>query len=257
MAISNNSIIHYTSKLDVLVKILEEKCFRLKYCSDIIKGSNKGQFEIAVPMVCFCDIPFKEVGKLTDEYGGFGIGMSKEWARKNGLNPVLYCEQNSNVLDFISGIYDTSLRTAENARNLNIFELQKISDNIFDFIEGFFGFIKNYKNGEEQKGKIKPHYSFYDEREWRYVPKLKDIKNKGVKLDIIVDKTKYNKNKKSYNDNAFKFTLPFELSDVTYVVLENKRNVKEFIKRMQITTDFKIEDYIDKIITLEQINEDF
>jgi len=49
----------------------------------------------AIPMVCFCDIPLSQLVSHIDTYGKYGLGMSKEWGIKKGLNPVIYFNKNS------------------------------------------------------------------------------------------------------------------------------------------------------------------
>ena len=61
MAISTNSVIHYTGKIDSLKGILKCQGFRLKYCSEVLDILLNKSISSAVPIVSFCDIPLSEV----------------------------------------------------------------------------------------------------------------------------------------------------------------------------------------------------
>ena len=93
MAISTNSIIHYTDGLKILELILKEG-FKIKYCEEKLKLAN-GNSNAAHPMISFCDIPLSGSKQHFEAYGKYGIGLTKDWAVRNGVNPVLYIDHNS------------------------------------------------------------------------------------------------------------------------------------------------------------------
>ncbi len=93
MAISTNSIIHYTSSFDVLTAILKEG-FRVKYCAEKLQLKSTSSLA-AHPMISFCDIPLSDSTQHFAAYGRYGIGLSKAWAVANGVNPVIYVDKNS------------------------------------------------------------------------------------------------------------------------------------------------------------------
>ncbi|MBL0709893.1 MAG: hypothetical protein JJV99_02585, partial [Colwellia sp.] len=101
MAISTNSIIHYTNSIDILTSILQEG-FRIRYCSEILRLGNKGHSKAAHPMVSFCDIPLSDSIQHFEAYGEYGIGLSKKWAVNNGINPVIYIDKNLLISESIS-----------------------------------------------------------------------------------------------------------------------------------------------------------
>ena len=86
--VSANTLFHFTSKLDYLEGILESD-FIPRYNLEDINLAGRS-IKIAFPMVCFCDIPLSSISEHLDKYGQYAIGMSINWANKNGLNPVLY-----------------------------------------------------------------------------------------------------------------------------------------------------------------------
>src|ERR1700744_314447 len=93
MAISTNSIIHYTDSYEALTGILGEG-FRVKYCLEKLR-LGKGMSRAAHPMVSFCDIPLSDSTQHFSAYGKYGIGLSKAWAIDKGVNPVIYIDDNS------------------------------------------------------------------------------------------------------------------------------------------------------------------
>ncbi len=254
MPLSSNSVIHYTKSLQSLKSIIRERKFHLAYCTDYIRESNNvetAQFEIAVPMVCFCDIPFTEVSKLTKEYGCYGIGLSKNWAMNNGLNPVLYFDSGSKVTRILNAIeyLSSSIRNYASEESVS-----HRSENLIEQYKGLLGYIKNYKNISSQVGKIPPDYIFYNEREWRYVPSQNDLNEND--LDLLLQKEEYDNNKELYNNRAKKYSLTFEDDDITYIVvnkIDEIHNMLVFLNDIGIKTP----KLCTKIISLEQIENDF
>lgn len=58
---------------------------------------NVQNFSYAFPMSCFCDLPLSNTSKHLATYGNYGIGLTKKWGKKNGLNPILYLHKDSNL----------------------------------------------------------------------------------------------------------------------------------------------------------------
>ena len=81
MAVSANTLFHFTGCLDNLVNILNSGGFWPRYCVEY--GWRK---KFAVCQCCFCDIPLSDIQKHTKNYGCYGLGMSKEWGMSNGIS---------------------------------------------------------------------------------------------------------------------------------------------------------------------------
>ena len=50
---------------------------------------------LAIPMVCFFDIPLSQISEHSAKYGKCANGIKKEWAIQQGVTPVLYFHENS------------------------------------------------------------------------------------------------------------------------------------------------------------------
>ncbi|MBA3071804.1 MAG: hypothetical protein FP829_06570, partial [Nitrospirae bacterium] len=89
--ISTNTVFHFTSWSN-LFGILKNN-FLPKYSTETVHLFGATSVEIAIPMVSFCDIPLSQIKEHVQDYGSYGIGMTKSWAFKNGLNPVIYLKK--------------------------------------------------------------------------------------------------------------------------------------------------------------------
>ncbi len=248
MALSTNSIIHYTKKIDSLKKILEEG-FKAKYCYEKVLSNKKGYMHAAFPMVCFCDIPLSQVKENLDSYGMFGIGLRKEWAKQKGLSPVLYFDTDSNLIDLIRD------------------EFQRLNDKMekknFEFgdIEHFIkilAYSKNYEADLTRNGVTIDNYRFYNEREWRYVPSETELN--GARSWIPEDE--YNIDKAKCNFTIEKLRLTFGTQDISYIIVEKDSDIQEITQTIRnlfsrTCTLEQMEILLTRIITTDQIKFDF
>ena len=108
MALSPSTLFHFTSKLG-LMGLLKDN-FKLKYCLEKLNHKIK-PVEFAIPMVSFCDIKISQILEHIEKYGYYGIGLSKDWAIENGLNPVIYLNSSS---QFASNLMDNARDLANN-----------------------------------------------------------------------------------------------------------------------------------------------
>lgn len=239
MGLSSNSLIHFTNR-DSLKGILEEE-FRIKYCTEIVRAKRGAGFNVVVPMVSFCDIPLSEIKNHIQKYGRYGIGLSKKWGKKKGLNPVLYLEQKSTLIKNM--IYGFSKLLEE--------DINKYTTTQYRIAE-VIRYIKNYEGILVRKGKkIKKNYRFSDEQEWRYVPS-----KSNARIFINAD------DKTEANQNIENLRLGFNPNDITYIVVKNEKEIDEFI---QIIINAKSKKYSEneikrlttRIITSKQILSDF
>ncbi len=243
MSISLNSIIHYTNKIHKLKSILSEG-FKVKYCAEEIYIKDKKTIDGAFPMVCFCDIPLTKAKDHLDAYGCYGIGLSKSWAITNGLNPVLYIEKHSDIAEILhTYTYDAIYADKE---------LKKL-----DAYIKICSYLKNYDGILVRQTKKINDYRFYDEREWRYVPKPNLLEgSNAIKLES------YLANKRKYNLLAEKIKLKFSHSDISYIIVHNEKEIPQITKHLRDCyadkcTSVELEILLTRIITTNQIIKDF
>ncbi|WP_175635989.1 abortive infection system antitoxin AbiGi family protein [Pedobacter ghigonis] len=250
MALSANSLIHYTSKIDNVLSIIRSRGFRFSYCSEKINTRGSKNFSGAIAMVSFCDIPLSDYKKHfynkknTDDlgyYGDYGIGLSKKWANRKGLNSVFYIEYNSYV--------STSIRKQ--------FEVFMLGDKRVSHIDTqqVFLYTKNYEGELYRDSKLKRRdYRFYDEREWRLVP---DSTTLGGNPTVLDDRV-YNADKVMYNTLISHNLLKFEISDISYIIVKNEAEVRLVYQTLHDVFD---KDLIDlttiRVLTSDQITSDF
>jgi Putative abortive phage resistance protein AbiGi, antitoxin len=258
MAVSSKSIIHYTNSLKNIKGIIQDEGLRLKYCKENLIFSDDFHFTIAFPMVCFCDLPLSLAKEHIVKYGSYGIGFTKEWARRNQLNPVLYIEKDSILSLYLSTQTDDILKPARGNTNLS----QEESNAILDAMRRFshiLGFCKNHVGPLSRRGKkTVEDYVFYDEREWRYLPPKEILGDK----EVIVAGPLYEKNRKEYNDSLENTSLEFNHNDLSYIIVKSEKEKSEIVdfiraKYYKKLTNPELNNLYTKIISVKQINDDF
>lgn len=248
MAISTNSIIHYTKSIDSLKQILGSG-FKVKYCYEKIEAAERGYIHSAFPMVSFCDIPLSQVKEHIDSYGEYGIGLRKEWAKSKKLSPVLYFDKDSELMNYLREEFE---RLNEKVKKNEL----EISD--IDHFVSIMSYSKNYESDLNRKGNVIKNYRFYNEREWRFVP------NKTIlgKAKAFVLGSEYNKDKKKYNDTLEHIRLTFETKDISYIIVKSESEIRMITQSIRNLfankcTMQEMEILLTRIITTDQILYDF
>ena len=249
MALSSNSIIHFTNTKDALRGILESN-FNLKYCKESIETENS-ILDVLVPMVSFCDIPLSEVKDHITKYGSYGIGLTREWAEKNGLNPVLYLEKNSRLGTSLEKAYETFVIAPEGELD-DLSESNKAMNDVFRY-------IKNYQADLIRGGNAIKDYRFSDEREWRFVPCFNEDFPMALPAELLNSAEKADKEYISSAKNKLEeLSLNFQPNDIKYIIIENDSEISEFLDLLRRAKGNKysyndIERLMTRILTTEQI----
>jgi hypothetical protein len=309
MQVTSDTLFHFTSSLKNLKNILDIK-FRLTYCHEEYFLTNKKQSSY-YPMLSFCDIPLSLAKNQIKKYGPYAIGMSKDWAMKNNLNPVVYIEKDSllakdiqstltNMLEWtkltnenISAIFQDvkKMTISQIVKSKELLEsknpelkpvavshledlvkklereyslltdyklIMKSFSEITNYSSNLFRYIKNYKGVLKRKERIIPNYRFYDEREWRYIPELNDIR---VEQSLNIDQYKIYREKTKRKPFIEGINLSFISDDIKYLLVKSNKEIPILIKKIKTSDLAKDSTAIDilttKIITLDQINRDF
>lgn len=243
MPISSNSIFHFTGSKENLINILKT-LFKPYYSVETYDFGEK-KIKFAIPMVCFCDIPLSQIKNHLNIYGNYGIGMNRSWGIKNQMNPVLYLESNSrlsiSLMKSIEDLFDhKSMSEYEIVNNNHFYEILR--------------YIKNYEGNFVYRGKlVKKDYKYYDEKEWRYVPN-------GIPsyYNVIKDGVKERLNRETDFEN---FKLHFTPDDIKYLIVESESEIDDLITQLKRVKggfeELKVDRLISKVLTTEQIEQDF
>jgi hypothetical protein len=248
MGLSSNTLIHLTTKKEALFGILKEG-FKVKYCYEELR-TKKGRVTAAFPMISLSDIPLSSLSYHIESYGNYGIGLKKQWAKKIGLNPVLYFDDNSIIGGRIrEDFYKTSQKFAEGT----------VDEEIHQTNLSILSYSKNYE-GTLITAKIKrENYRFSDEREWRYVPSPEELKDASpyiVKPQYSTEEQKNNANKTLEH-----IRITFDPDDINYIFLEDEKEIPQFIQIIREANSSKtfhsVERLLTRIMTTDQIKTDF
>lgn len=260
MTISSNTLFHFTNKIEDLINILTND-FRPHFCLEdrnFIPNRIDYQevLEYAIPMVCFCDIPLSLAKNHMENYGNYGIGLSKEWGMRNNISPILYAYKNSAVT---SGIFQMSLRTKKHETEKGEQSDEDLIKGVFDDIFWMTCFIKKYKGKLWRNGKYTNEIRFYDEREWRFVPELSDNLFKyGLEKSQFFDVSFRNKANSELLEREI---LHFEPSDIKYIIVASDYEIIPIINEIERIKDKYSQNDIkllsSRVISAEQIYKDF
>lgn len=275
-----SSVFRFTRDYELLRKILRDGIIP-NFCEeDLSFGEQK--FYVGIPMASFCDIPIMLLDEHTSRYGNYGLALSKEWAIKQGITPVMYVandivlqsvfyhhHQNQRTLEWFHKEVGQPALTQDNQvlrllspkeyySFLNTMEEHSINTHIIGYLKKYIG---EYKS--------KP-INNYEENEWRYlVPDEKETKwfwTQDEYRSWRFPNEDYSADKPSPSAALKSHTLRFSYNDVRYILLKDdefKARMIDFIKKTktiggtEITSEENREDLICKLMTLDQVKRDF
>jgi hypothetical protein len=261
MQISSDSLYHFTNNIEVIKSILLDR-FRGSYCKETL-NYNGEITPLYIPMISFCDIPLKTYSNLGAIYGKFGIAMTKNWGIKQKLNPVLYIDKNSRLLEnFVEALKGSLTTVAIASQILNNNQNQQgatITKNLTNSVEYLTYSLYHTKHYQDNLPKLdNKEYRFYDEREWRYIPEFQCAvcQLKKTKEEYLAWRGQ-SENKPLLDE----VQLEYDYSEIEHIVVEKKENVHEIIKLIKNIDEEKLKGYqrelsYAKIICFENVEKD-
>lgn len=307
--VNSSSLFHFTREFEVFKQILSEG-LRFSYCYEpfgdivakhgwdiVLKKGNKiiNCKGIAIPMICFCDIPLLRTQKHREKYGNYMIGFNREAlikainATNYLMNPVQYrChpifDEQLEELSILKDKYISKIESAEiSDDSLEIRKSEKIDELYFsnlimqssireknketirriNAIDSIIGFSKPYK---EACG-----YDYMEEREWRII--IPDCNRLSPNLGWLkfAAKEQVDNFKLKLNENyPRELYLPFGdieiISLVNYIVVskEEERNaIIHFLLNKEnkffgcdLSVDQRM-NLLSKITSIERIERDY
>lgn len=220
--ISSNVLFYFTNSLDSIVDILTNG-FYPHYCPEYSFGplhdktASSGKPPThASPMICFCDLPLSLIRKHLETYGNFGIGLKKEWGIRNGVTPVLYTHGKSQLFKALSNRMWAASDQGDEGANIDL-----------KFLAAF---LKPYRGNAWRDGKTKPDIHFYDEREWRYVPRVAANEQIFLPREVYTNKEKLVKLYASFKE---KCKLTVHPDDIQYLIVPEDGHILELVEHLR------------------------
>jgi hypothetical protein len=195
---------------------------------------------VAYPLLSFTDILLEQCYNHALKYGGNGLGLNKKvWGIEKGkknnqiVNPVFYVTEESHI----HALFENIIRTFYADKALQLYAKEKI---IVQSFMGTLGLYKLYEGFEWDKEAMKPKNvptSFYDEREWRYLPDVlteRAKQNDSLPINFIPIEEFYDKEGKfksnyfeSINKEIEKHKLEFTADDIDYILVKDEGSLNE------------------------------
>lgn len=205
----SENLFHFTKTLDVLKSILQNGLYP-RYCLEDMSWYGL-EDHIAHPMVCFCDIPLSRIHEHTSFYGEYGLGLTKIWGLKNQLDPVIYCDRNGLL--------------SKAAKSIGSIDNKDVEDDFQERISLAFACLakltKPLTGGMYVGGNI-VEKDFYQESEWRYLPR-EGIERIGVFKDEFENKND------ELNREMEEHKLEFLPTDIAYIFVQKDADIPGLI----------------------------
>lgn len=226
------TLFHFTDTYANLIGILE--CdFKPRYCLEDLRlttlGGGAVEDQWAIPMVCFCDLRLSQIREHLDDYGGYGIGLTKTWGAQNGLSPLIYLHPESYSRELIG-------RAIEHLRILKDLENssgQSKSTAAITALE-LVAMTKPYEGISHRKGASR-RKRFYDEREWRYLPHLRRLDGSPDHLAMLSAQEFQDVDLRNRSNDAIATLCPLQFNpmDIVYLFVKDDQEVLPLVDRIR------------------------
>ena len=257
-----SSLYHYTS-FEALQGILNTRGFWPQLAMEEMPVLGPSTV-LAVPMVCFCDIRLTQVGDHIKHYQPYAIGLTKYWAKRASINPVMYLEhgsQASNTIASTIGLHWKKYDSSAKALKLDDLSRETLKESL-----KFLCFCK--RSTGRRWNKIAKEFDpdriirFYDEREWRFVSS-KDLHSQGAVIPlnyhVAVPGRPFDWDGiDRWNEELRQNPLSFTGVDISHIVVRDESEVQELIDTVKWTALFNSEQqFVRRIRVYSEIEEDY
>ena len=174
-------------------------------------------------MVCFCDIPLARISEHISFYGEFGIGVTRTWAEKNNLNPVIYLSRDTPISSALARLLRDGAVAANRGSGFNgHYENSGLDVNsVISYVKPVSGSI-SIDGAPTDK-------DFYQENEWRYVPSKSEI-NMWISKENHLNEEVL----KANNDNSkLHGSLKLEPCDIVYIFVKSDSDIPIVVDYIQ------------------------
>lgn len=244
MSISANTLFHFTRDLDTLLKILRSR-FYPRACYEPAVIPDVLNFRIAIPMVCFCDIPLSQISEHVGKYGKYAIGIKKSWAIEQGVTPVLYVHKNSVIPRAIASEMKEIRPSGKDFSEVQMKHLMELMRPIM--------VMKPYESYDE---KLHKEIRYYDEREWRYIPPSEYPKFP----DFLIEKITNDTTLRAFNKEKEAYGVEFNPDVINYIIVDKEEEIlplkHEIVSIKGHFSHDSVEMLTTRIISMERIQQD-
>jgi hypothetical protein len=184
------------------------------------------------PLVSFCDIPLSRTQQHVGDYGRYAIGLDKPWGMRKNISPVHYIYDGSICARIVKAIYDSLPGEAFSKEcGCMMFNAQTA---VFFYGKPSYG--QMYRKDWSSGNIVDKEVTFYNEREWRYVPFADETIIGG---HDVPEGVRAILSEKEYRDSTTlnkavaalhkKYTLTFKAEDVRYIIVSDEEQIPEMV----------------------------
>ena len=230
--LSSTTLFHLTNSMENLESIIKNG-FQARYIYEKIPNIKLAYF---TKTVCLCNIPLGSIKEHLNWYGDYGLGINREYAKKQKCTPVFYIHSQSPFLPPRSNI----------AKSMEWYEH-------FTFTPFFKQIFGKQRFTDENGDEYFKEKRFYNEKEWRYFPEdnKTEVKNYNEENDLEA-------HRKVLNENLNGKNWVIEPEMIEYIIIRDAQDMKTLKPLLKKSYPNDVyEDLLTKIITSKQILKDF
>lgn len=235
--LSSESLFTFTPKLEYLIAMLEKAIYP-RYIFERIPIPNRTWY-YTVAAKCFCDIPLGMIKSHLIWFGNYGLGIKKAFLKEKGVSPIMYIHNKSKWV--VDALVKGGLGNLESYPTLPFLKRQNGQD---------------YKR-EDDGSYTQRFRTFYDEREWRYIPQNNELETNND-IEKIADGIELIRQKNIATPylKSFIKVLP---DNIEYIIIDSFEEFKELktCLRRIYPLEYDYELMLSKILIAERIIRDF